>query len=496
LSWLHFNLRKFFGGKRNMPDLFIMKDYPTHNHSACSEGKKDIVRGECMTAQLMTLTDQTPIKPQKTSTSAHRVLVARGARRSPVARRRGQALLMSVLLMVFAAVLGATFVTVVALNLSQTARSSSVNNARVAAEAGRNYVNGQLTNSTLGELWRPFDASTAPLNASDPSYTYYFTDYERAQGWDQQGFTKFPDPRTTSTARGVQPVFLTKVERVIAPNTTDPQYERNGQLKVTVIGRSQDNDAAAYTLTFYKATSKNGNFTIPSRYVSNWDFTKGQIKDSALNPANAAYQPTKLVGQLLALDSEGNASGLEGTNAPQQTARGGILVHGDALFQGKSRYVVSSAQDLIQVTGNLGVEANAIPQITDDPVAGTPVIIPPSSDTTTPRTGLLAQVRAGQTNSNPTSRLAGVRTITPARIDSPNSRWRQLSQLADVNGGSQYGYGNGGVYIDNRDDVEAVAITDANTGATQYRKLSVLETQRLLQRKSFRVLTPAYNHGP
>ena len=70
-------------------------------------------------------------------------------------RRRGQALLLAVVLMIFAALLGSIFITVVALNLSQTSREEQRTDARIAAEAGLRFINDQITGSAEGERWRP-----------------------------------------------------------------------------------------------------------------------------------------------------------------------------------------------------------------------------------------------------------------------------------------------------------------------------------------------------
>ena len=75
-------------------------------------------------------------------------------RQSPRQQRRGQALLLAVLLMVFAALLGSTFITIVALNLNQTARQENLSGARLSATAGLSFINDRLTNSAEGERWR------------------------------------------------------------------------------------------------------------------------------------------------------------------------------------------------------------------------------------------------------------------------------------------------------------------------------------------------------
>ena len=504
---------------------------------------------------------------------------AHGKMRPAQARRRGQALLIAVLLMVFAAVLGATFVTVVALNLNQTARSGSVNTARVAAIAGSNYVNDQLTNSPLGENWRP------QLDASQPSAsgdTYYYTDFERAQGWDQPDaqtetvrgtvtkpqFVKFPDPRSTAITGNNTPTFLTKVEKVDA--AVDPG--RAGQLKVTVLGRASDNDAATSTLVFYKPTSQNGNMTSFARYDSNWNFgTNNLVKTTtsaaspsdnvivvksssgfipgrtiligaADNPAsvriaiissippnpdgsrgNQIYvtpidnQPTPApisipantflpvravspyVGGLPNIDAQGTESVLpasrQATETPSEyqdvlvtpppltapTVSGGIMINNGVLFEGKSQFALNtttSIPDRVLVAGLISINGGAIANVknnaaTED-IKTTSVLTP--------------YVRYQQSEStDPTDRTQVVRSLTPARLDSPNSRWLQLTKLTG-NAGAFYGYG-GGVYLNNREDIEQVArlvdFSQPDVNKFLPRALTIAEMQRLWTRKSF-----------
>ncbi len=509
-----------------------------------------------------------------------RTMSAHGKMRPARARRRGQALLIAVLLMVFAAVLGATFVTVVALNLNQTARSGSVNTARIAAIAGSNYVNDQLTNSPLGERWRPYDASSPassgnfPL-AGDPATadsTYYFTDFERAQGWDQADpqpeipgdnytrprFVKFPDPRSTAITGNNTPIYLTKIEPVVAPLATDPDHERDGQLKVTVIGRASDNDAAYSPLVFYKPTSRNGNMTSFARYDSNWNFgtnsllttkvsgavtastvvtlasTRGLIPgrtfligtadlpaamqarivkrvgpDSASpfpllakqvefdQPVTAANNDpvraaSPYVGGLPDIDAQGTETGMrQATATPSEyqdvlsapkPSSGGIMINNGLFFEGKSQFTLNTTgarPDRVLVTGPISIKNNTtVANVTD----GTT-----TEDIKTTST-LKDFVRYQQSEgTDPTDRTQVVHPLTPARLDSTNSRWLQMTKLADINNGSLYGYGPG-VYIDNKEDFESVTETNPNTTndavVTTFRKMTISETQRLLTRKS------------
>ncbi|MEO6908473.1 MAG: hypothetical protein ABI210_11340, partial [Abditibacteriaceae bacterium] len=72
-------------------------------------------------------------------------------------RRRGQALLLAVLTMVFIVLLGTTFIVMVSSNMSQTARTSSKDQARQSAQAGIIFAEKQLTESGNGLDWRPDD---------------------------------------------------------------------------------------------------------------------------------------------------------------------------------------------------------------------------------------------------------------------------------------------------------------------------------------------------
>ena len=95
-------------------------------------------------------------------------------RRERNSQRSGQALLLAVLLMVFAALLGSTFITVVSLNLNQTARQQNLGSAQAAANAGLTFVNDKLNNSALGERWRPY-MTTPPPQAGDPDFNFYYS---------------------------------------------------------------------------------------------------------------------------------------------------------------------------------------------------------------------------------------------------------------------------------------------------------------------------------
>ncbi|RYG54976.1 hypothetical protein EON80_31285, partial [bacterium] len=77
------------------------------------------------------------------------------SRRISRRQRRGQALILAVLVMLMIALVSAGFLVVVSGNLNQTARISDKSRAVEAARSGLRYVNEQLTYSHFGENWRP-----------------------------------------------------------------------------------------------------------------------------------------------------------------------------------------------------------------------------------------------------------------------------------------------------------------------------------------------------
>ena len=204
--------------------------------------------------------------------------------RNRYARRRGQALLLAVLLMVFAAILGATFITIVSLNLSQTARGESKGESQNAAQAGLQFVDDQLVSQGL--TWRPKSISPPPA-PGDASYSFYYDEFDRAQGWrtngvlpnapgyESDGFVKFPDPRAESAGNSAN--FMTKVEKVKIGDSDNTDGSKTGALRVTVIGRATDNSAAFTRLVRYKAGARQNAVGVAMRTITNWDFLSGEV---------------------------------------------------------------------------------------------------------------------------------------------------------------------------------------------------------------------------
>jgi hypothetical protein len=222
--------------------------------------------------------------------------------RSSRARRGGQALLLAVLLMVFAALIGSTFITVVALNMDQTATQEERQAAAGAANAGLQVTNYQL--NANGTSWRPEQVSPPPA-PGDPEYNFYWTAQDIAQGYarttphptvdlDGDGltwaansdydddwlaleaakatgapvFVKFPDPRLEQTIGSH--IYMTEVR----PATTADGADKDGMLKITSVGLSADDPNIYVKNIAYKGTETRGGAFAWGLFHTNWNYRK------------------------------------------------------------------------------------------------------------------------------------------------------------------------------------------------------------------------------
>lgn len=226
-------------------------------------------------------------------------------------RRQGQALLLAVLIMIFAALIGVTFITVVAVNIGQTGREEERGKAYQAAQAGLAFANLQITNGTDGLRWRPEKEVNNGTTDGPPDAgnVFYWTPFDNAQGWagyngscDTAGdpcegnFVKFPDPRSTNSSDNA-PNYMIKVEKVGTDPVKDADNalkDKTGMLRITSIGLSPDDPTSFYQTIAYKAGPAQSPFTGAMRSVSNWDFQNGVVPSGRVVSYTAAT-PSYLV---------------------------------------------------------------------------------------------------------------------------------------------------------------------------------------------------------
>lgn len=93
--------------------------------------------------------------------------------------RRGQSLIVAVIVMFVLLFIGAVFVGLVARNLLNSGRAKDTVSAAQFAEAGIQYANTFLQNSPLGADWRPAIVPVANVNPDDPDFLWLSQGYSR-----------------------------------------------------------------------------------------------------------------------------------------------------------------------------------------------------------------------------------------------------------------------------------------------------------------------------
>jgi hypothetical protein len=458
-------------------------------------------------------------------------------------RVRGQALLMAVLLMVFAALLGATFVTVVSLNLSQTARTVSRGEAVTAAQAGLKFANDQITTESLdGEAWRP-EKIAPPPDDNDSSYNFYYTPFERAQGWALDGnfsyadyipnyasdptvrtpenkwnalktwkaqnannrvFVKFPDPRGEVSG----PSSLIEV-------STEAAGDKSGMLRLTVIGRGEDNDTSFARLVAYKPTVSNGSPLSYARFDANFDVAENKplavrgtlgsdLKTATINRA-AAFAPGVTVAMIQANKIDfGIVAQVSATQIALKDALPATFTAGAIEVRAASVLVDGLTQGTFDADGNglfsAGYEATLAPR---RDTTGTNGLFFNNAVYLARKVGLTfdvgklnvgGSIASDGDNTNQTINGAalnsaaatqyitsGAPTLAPPALDSRFERYRRMTAETAPTSGGRFGYGEG-VYLDNDDDIEKIGT----------RALKDWELQRLWQRKAIGTETLFY----
>lgn len=184
----------------------------------------------------------------------------------------GQALLVAVLIMVLLALLGAAFVTLISYNLAQTARYEDILTAKKMAESGLQYADDMLTQSDDGADWRPHDSLGDTSAATTRAGTSgYYDAVERARGWADGTFIKYPDPLRPTEGDFHGGGFLLRVDYNPIPGVPLTRF-----IKITSIGRCSNNPNAFYRMVGYKALP----LTDYARFVTGWDTATDSLRAS------------------------------------------------------------------------------------------------------------------------------------------------------------------------------------------------------------------------
>ena len=231
--------------------------------------------------------------------------------------RQGQALILAVFIMLFAALLSSTFLILVASNTKTIGRSIDKTSARRYADEGARNARRLMALSTDADHWQPesepslmgdgqgaLNADELPPGPGDSSYDEYWTPLDKAMGWaltrpyasntvagrlqELQNFkksggrvyAKVPDPRYSREATHYMlesRLLADKVDEV-----TDGG-DKKFMLRVTSLGFSPDNPEVWARQILYKATNLNGSTFSYANFVSNYDFDKNNFATTRLS---------------------------------------------------------------------------------------------------------------------------------------------------------------------------------------------------------------------
>lgn len=223
-------------------------------------------------------------------------------------RRSGQALVLAVLIMVFIVLLGTTFVAIVSSNMSNTARTASKDQARLAAQAGIDFADAQLTGSPLGLDWRP-EAINTPPAVGDATYAFYWTALDRAQGWNGPSnfymtkmgtttgaeYVKYPNPLAFNSSDNASH-FMIRVSQVAAGdpdnNSASAYSSKTGDIRIESIGFANDDPAVFYRIVAYKKGSSSNPLTAAMRSVTNWDFDGNAVPQGTVDSTGVSTSST------------------------------------------------------------------------------------------------------------------------------------------------------------------------------------------------------------
>lgn len=246
-------------------------------------------------------------------TARPRVARWRGSRKLTT-KRRGQVLLIAVLLMGVILLVGILFAAIVSFNQEQSARHLDLVAAQLQADAGINYASAMLENSPQGADWRPrfvpyagtgteviTDSTTWPKDPAtwpNPPAKYedgsvdfnffgpdgiegtdddYYSDFEIVRGWFplrhgspsapgdfiRMGYFRFPDPNQVASSSGGKDAqnigrgyFLLQVtydpDPPYEPGDPTTQDRMSGYTKITSIGRSVQESNVFRRVVAYK----------------------------------------------------------------------------------------------------------------------------------------------------------------------------------------------------------------------------------------------------
>ncbi len=207
------------------------------------------------------------------------------------APRRGQALILAVLVMLFAVLLSTAFLVVIGNTGRLIGRETDRAEASRNADKAVSFVVARVRAADNPDAWNPaqdvvlVDPGDAVPTPSSADYDLYYSPLDKAMGWASQGFVKYPDPRRSRQA----PQFLVS-SRVLGRNDGGVNDDAEGgdkrfMLRITIIGLSSKNPETWSRRTLYKTTNWNGATFSYANFVTSFDPDTQKSISSTIPPS-------------------------------------------------------------------------------------------------------------------------------------------------------------------------------------------------------------------
>lgn len=243
-------------------------------------------------------------------------------------RRQGQALILAVLVMLFAVLLSSAFLVVIGNSGRQVGRETERTEASRNADKGVDFVIARLRASSSPDSWYPAGDPVlgVPPSPADADYGLYYSPLDKAMGWatttvpiTKDSYAKYPDPRSSRQA----PQFLVS-SHLLGTNAADDAEggDKRFMLRITVIGLSSKNPDLWSRRTLYKSTNWNGGTFSYANFVTSFDPKTRKSIESTLKDA-PTVTGTNIDVSIYASKGQGNE---QVTYSPQIAEVGNTLM--------------------------------------------------------------------------------------------------------------------------------------------------------------------------
>jgi len=269
------------------------------------------------------------------------------------AGRRGQALLLAVLVMLLILLVGTAFVAVVVINQAGTIMHEDMISAREGAEWGIRLANQMLLHSPEGGDWRPpappvwmEGGVKMPIPAQ---FDAYYDEFEQKHGWftkvvggvmTELGYTKYPNPLDPTGSKSFRPGVYAEGSSVLLRVRYDPSFPwpEGKYLRIESIGHIKGTRETYHRMLALKPYG----ITDFGRYITN-STNRGE-------PAKLGLEP------YFDFDVDGTVETVPTSFSGGIRSNGDLILVGDVVGGSGTNTVVLGPGETMQVAGEISFQ--------------------------------------------------------------------------------------------------------------------------------------------